>query len=107
MLARRPRLSSYLSSDSRNVVSRSCYKSICIRVENVQPYLGHVGLERFRSLDERDRIRVIVNGEVVPAFKAQLSQDENGGYDVREVQEWVSSCIERWDTYRRGPHKNS
>lgn len=72
------------------------------RVTELAPYLGHVGLERFRSLDGRDRIRVIVNGEVVPAFKAQLTQDDDGGYDVREVQEWVSSCIERWDTYRGG-----
>ena len=66
------------------------------------PYLGHVGLERFRAIDGERRIRVVVNGEVVPAFRGQMQQDGDGGYDIGRVQEWVQSRVEKWDAYKRG-----
>lgn len=72
------------------------------RVALLAPYLGHIGLEKFRDLDGQHRMRVIANGEVVPAFRGKLEQDNDGGYDMRIVQEWVASRVEEWDAYKGG-----
>ena len=72
------------------------------RVALLAPYLGHIGLEKFRALDGEHKMRVVVNGEVVPAFRGQLQQDSDGGYGIAEVREWVQSRIEEWDAYKGG-----
>ena len=72
------------------------------RVTSLSPYLGHIGLERFRSLDGQHRMRIVVNGEVVSGFKGEILQDRDGGYDIRQVQEWVQQRIDKWDAYKGG-----
>jgi len=64
------------------------------------PYPGYIRLEKFRSLDGRDRIQVVVHGEVVSAFKAHLTQDCDGGYDLSDVQSWVPPHVKKRNLYR-------
>ena len=72
------------------------------KVTLLAPYLGHIGIEAFRDLSGQQRVRVVVNGEVVPAFKGEIPQDRDGGYAVSMVQEWVQPRIEKWDSYNGG-----
>lgn len=55
------------------------------QVTLLAPYLGHIGLEKFRALDGQHQMRVVVNGGVVPAFKGELQQDSDGGYEMSEI----------------------
>ena len=72
------------------------------RVTSLSPYLGHIGLERFRSIDGQHRMRIVVNGEVVSGFRGQIPQDSDGGYDIKQVQDWVQQRVEKWDAYKGG-----
>ena len=72
------------------------------RVASIAPYLGHIGFEKFRNVNGQERIQVILNGEVVPAFRAQLLQDGDGSYGVAEVQEWVRLRVLAWDKFKTG-----
>ena len=38
----------------------------------------------------------------MPAFKGELQQDSDGGYELSEIQEWAQSRIDEWDLYKGG-----
>jgi hypothetical protein len=40
------------------------------KVTGIAPYLGHIGLENFRTTNGENRLRIISNGEVVGGFVA-------------------------------------
>ena len=52
------------------------------RVSSLAPYLSHIGLELFRTVESVPRVRIIINGQVVPALQERLKQDSDGGYDI-------------------------
>lgn len=72
------------------------------RVSSLAPYLGHIGLELFRTVESVPRVRIIINGEVLPAFQERLKQDSDGGYDIAEVENWVRQRVEKWDDLKGG-----
>lgn len=74
----------------------------CWRVSELAPYLGHIGLEVFRTVESSQRVRIIINGEVVSAFKGHLTQDSDGGYDIAAVEGWIRNCVKKWDEFKGG-----
>ena len=72
------------------------------RVSSLAPYLGHIGLELFRTVENVPRMRVIINGEVVSAFQERFRQDGDGGYDIAEVEHWIQRRVEEWDKLKGG-----
>lgn len=68
------------------------------RVGLLAPYLGHVGLEAYRlSGNDITLIRVIVNGEVRPAFHGDLASTDVGGYKWTDVSQWVAGQRAEYD----------
>ncbi|GAD95412.1 hypothetical protein FG03402.1 [Paecilomyces variotii No. 5] len=51
------------------------------RAALLAPYLGHVGIESYSGSDGEKRVRVILNGDVKPAFWGIAHEDGDGGYD--------------------------
>ena len=72
------------------------------RVSALAPYLGHLGLESYRTVDRSPHVRFVLNGDVVPAFKGRLKQDMDGGYEVGEVELWVRNRVREWDDLKGG-----
>ena len=72
------------------------------RVSLLAPYLGHVGIETYIENSVQERLRIIVNGEVRPAFFGKLRQDEDGGYDIHEVDAWTQQKVQRWKDLEGG-----
>ncbi|KAI9808472.1 MAG: hypothetical protein M1827_007225 [Pycnora praestabilis] len=72
------------------------------RVTHLAPYLGHIGLESFKGSKGQDLLRIIVNGEVAPAFKGELPEVDDGGYDCAHVEKWLSSRAEIWAKFKGG-----
>lgn len=70
------------------------------KVSQLAPYLGHVGIESYDGTDGQDRLRVIVNGSVVPAFWKELRADDCGGYALEEVGDWVDKLECRWKGFQ-------
>lgn len=58
-------------------------------VGKIAPYLGHVGLEVCLTKDHQRRLRIIVNGEVVLAFKGKIYADSNWTYALDDVQRYL------------------
>ena len=57
------------------------------RVADLAPYLGHIGIESYgREAGEGVHIRIIVSGEVRPAFRGRLETDDEGGYHMGAVR---------------------
>ena len=65
-------------------------------------YLGHVGIETYVGNSKQKRLRVIVNGEVRPAFFGNVEQDEDGGYDMNEVHAWTQQRVQEWEQTEGG-----
>ena len=72
------------------------------RVSLLAPYLGHVGIETYIGNSMRERLRIIINGEVRPAFFGKLRQDEDGGYEIHEVDAWTQQKVQRWEDLEGG-----
>lgn len=74
------------------------------RVGLLAPYLGHVGLEAYQtSGSDLTFIRVVVNGEVRPAFHGHLDSTDIGGYRWADVWQWVAHRRAEYnDTFRVG-----
>lgn len=72
------------------------------RVSLLAPYLGHVGIETYVGNSKQERLRIIVNGEVRPAFFGHVEQDEDGGYDMNEVNTWTQRRLQEWEHIEGG-----
>lgn len=72
------------------------------RVSLLAPYLGHVGIETYVGSLNQERLRIIVNGEVKPAFFGNIEQDEDGGYDMNEVDVWTQHKVQEWEKIEGG-----
>lgn len=70
------------------------------RVTRIAPYLGHIGVESFRGPSGLSRLRIIQNGEVVAGFHGQLEQDEDGSYNIEEVQQWMRFRVAVWTEFK-------
>ena len=40
---------------------------------------------------------IIVNDEVRPAFWGNVEQDEDGGFDTKEVDAWTQQRVQEWE----------
>lgn len=70
------------------------------RVSHLAPYLGHVGMETYSSRDSQNlRVRLIVNGNVSPAFFGAVEQDSDGGYDLNWVDQWTETRFRAWQIF--------
>lgn len=74
------------------------------RVSRLAPYLGHVGIETYDEVgsESRMRVRVIVNGEVRSAFSGEVNQQEDRGYRMDDVKEWMEAKSELWNRLNGG-----
>lgn len=68
------------------------------RVSLLAPYLGHVGVETYDAAGGK-RLRIIVNGNVMPAFWGRFEQDLDGGYDFTEVAAWALEMPRKWEGF--------
>jgi len=59
------------------------------KVGTIAPYLGHIALEACLTTDLQERIRIVVNGKVMPGFEGELHQDTNGGYDYDQARRYL------------------
>lgn len=97
------------------------------RVAQMAPYLGHVGLETYVAASrgggselnsehqQKMRIRVIVNGEVVKVFEDEVAespgsptlvQDDDGGYELDAFEKVIGRKKEEWERrYGQGAAK--
>lgn len=75
------------------------------RVSLLAPYLGHVGIETYVGSSKQERLRIIVNGEVRPAFFGNVEPDEDGGYDMSEVDAWTQRKVQEWEKFEGGALK--
>ena len=66
------------------------------KVGTIAPYLGHIALEACLTTDLQERIRIVVNGKVMPGFEGELYQDTNGSYDHDQVCRYLQKEASRY-----------
>lgn len=69
------------------------------RAALLAPYLGHVGIESYSGKNGEKRVRVVLNGDVKPAFWGIAEEDSDGGYDFEQVNEWAEVQWRLWQCF--------
>jgi hypothetical protein len=53
-------------------------------------------METYSDMNNRKRVRVILNGNITPTFWGMAEQDNDGGYDIDQVDQWAETRYRAW-----------